>query len=63
MNFVYNVLGGGGHFDTKQRTKWQRELAALNVHVHNTHAMNHHMRQLLSNVLLAIDACGVEKQL
>src|SRR5574341_299828 len=45
ISFVRNKLGGG-HFDERDRKKWQKKLAALPVIVYDAKAINFHMKEL-----------------
>lgn len=62
VKFVRNKLGGG-HYDPRDRTKWQKDLAALSVYVGDEPALNHHMKHLIGAILDALDSCGILQQL
>ncbi len=62
ISFVRNKLGGG-HFDERDRKKWQKELASLPVIVYDGKAINFHMKELLRSVLEAVEGCRIEAQL
>lgn len=62
ISFVRNKLGGG-HFDDRDRKKWQKELAALQVVVCDAKAINFHMKELLRSVLESVEGCRIESQL
>jgi hypothetical protein len=50
IKFVRNKLGGG-HFDTADRKKWQKELAVMTEYYNNDRDfLNHMMKQLLRSV-------------
>jgi DNA-binding XRE family transcriptional regulator len=62
ISFVRNKLGGG-HFDERDRKKWQKELASLPVIVYDDKAINFHMKELVRSVLEAVEGCRIETQL
>jgi DNA-binding XRE family transcriptional regulator len=62
ISFVRNKLGGG-HFDERERKKWQKELASLPVTVYDAKAINFHMKELVRSVLESVEGCSIESQL
>lgn len=62
IKFVRHKLGGG-HFDPRNRKKWQRDVLAMSDYLNNDfNMMNHHMKQIIYAVLEAIDGCRIEQQ-
>lgn len=63
VKFVRNKLGGG-HFDERERKKWQRDLVAMSNYVQDEYNfMSHHVQEIAKAVLEGVAATQLEETL